>query len=185
MDEDREVAKDSRTGRFRPFRRLAGVGALLSAGALIVGCAGVNDQASTSTSTSTTQRSIAAPAPPPPVSPAEARAERAVTAFSAALRAGDVEQLCRPNGVFTAAVVDEMNGGDESCEVTLELSSVIADPPVLHVTSIAAFKPDLATVRVRIAGGATIPLDVVRDSRHWRVSFSDGIVPMDAIAAHQ
>lgn len=165
------------------LRHLARMGVALSAGVLIAGCGGLAELSSTATTTSTTPRTV--PAPSPPVSPAEARAERAVTAFSDALRAGDVEQLCRPNAVLTAAVVGEMNTAGQSCEIYLEQTRVVADPPVLHVTGIAAFKPDLATIRVRIAAGETIALDVVRDSRRWRVSFSDGVDPIAAIAQHR
>jgi hypothetical protein len=108
-----------------------------------------------------------------------------VTAFSDALRAGDVERLCRPNGVFTAAVVRGMNSDGESCESSVELSTVIADPPALQVTGIDVSEPDLATVTVQIAGGGTIPLDLVRESRRWLMSFSDGIVPITAIVQHR
>jgi hypothetical protein len=113
-------------------RRFAPIAVVLWAGLLIASCAA--SAGSSSTTLTTAQPTAAAPAPQPRVGPSEARAERAVTAFSDALRAGDVARLCRPNGVLTAAVVRGMNSDGESCERSVELSTVIADPagPASH-----------------------------------------------------
>jgi hypothetical protein len=73
-----------------------------------------------------------------------ARAAGAVGGLSAALRAGDVERVCRPNAVLTAAVVAEMNSGGASCEATVESMLTDFGPPRLTVLGVA-LEPDLAT----------------------------------------
>jgi hypothetical protein len=110
-----------------------------------------------------------------------ARAENAVRALSGALRDGDVERLCRPNAVFTAAVVAENNASGRSCEAALELSSLVRRPPSLTVVGLA-WRPDLATAQVRVGRDRTVPLDLVRDGSRWLVSFSDGVNPLAALA---
>jgi hypothetical protein len=109
-----------------------------------------------------------------------ARAAGAVDVLARALRNGDVERLCRPGAVFTSAVVGTMNQGGESCEASLERSPALRDPPTLTVTSLA-FEPGLARAQVRIGGGRTIPLDVVRSGHRWLVSFSNGADPLAVI----
>jgi hypothetical protein len=97
-----------------------------------------------------------------------------------ALRNGDIERLCRPGAVFTSAVVAAMNQAGESCEASLERSPALLDPPALTVTSLA-FEPGLARARVRIGGGRTVPLDIVRSGHRWLVSFSEGAEPLAVI----
>jgi hypothetical protein len=122
------------------------------------------------------------PAPPIPATlhGEPARAAAAVGVLARALRNGDVERLCRPGAVFTSAVVASTSGGGESCEASLERSPALLDPPTLTVTSLA-FEPGLARARVRIGGGRTIPLDIVRSGHRWLVSFSDGADPLAVI----
>jgi hypothetical protein len=164
-----------------PARTFRGI--VMAAAVLIAGCGsspvGVPD-ATTTTATHTT----AATAPVPAVVRREqAHAERAVEVLVRALRDGDVERLCRPGAVFTSAVIAEMNGGLESCEQDVELSSVVSQPPTLTVVQPSSYEPDLATLWVRVGRGGTVPLDVVREQRQWLVSFSDGNDPLSALAA--
>jgi hypothetical protein len=148
--------------------------------ALAAGCGAVAPTASTTTAT--TPPPAAAPAPPVPAA-VRTGATNAVGAFADALRNGDVELLCRPGGVFTPAVVTELNSGGETCEASLELSSAVTNAPTLAVTGVTA-KPGLATAQVRIGGGSTVPVDVVPDGRRWLVSFSQGVDPIAALEQH-
>jgi hypothetical protein len=122
------------------------------------------------------------PAPPVPATlhGEPARAAAAVDALARALRNGDVERLCRPGAVFSSAVVASMNEGGESCEASLERSPALRDTPTLTVTSLA-FEPGLARARVRVGGGRSIPIDIVRSGHRWLVSFSDGADPLALI----
>jgi hypothetical protein len=106
-----------------------------------------------------------------------ARAVSAIGALARALRDGDVERLCRPNAIFTAAVVADNDVNGQSCESAVELSSAVRRPPALTVTALAS-RPDLATARVRVGQGRTVRLDLVRDGPRWLVSFSDGVNPL-------
>jgi hypothetical protein len=119
-------------------------------------------------------------APPAVLHGEAARAALAVDALARALRAGDIERLCRPGGIFTPSVVATMNEGGESCEASLERSPALTHPPTLTVTRLA-FEPGLARARVHVGRGATIPLDIVRSSRRWLVSFSAGTDPVAAL----
>jgi len=124
----------------------------------------------------------AAPAAPPPLRGEAARVAGAVGGLSAALRAGDVERVCRPNAVLTAAVVAEMNSSGGSCEATVESMLTDFGPPRLTVLGVA-LKPDLATARVRVANGGVVPLTLLRVGAGWLVSFSDGNDPLSALNA--
>jgi hypothetical protein len=119
-------------------------------------------------------------APPPRPGGGQARAARSVARLADALKDGDVAHLCRPGAVFTPEVVAELNSGGVSCEASLELSGPLSKPPPLTVTSLA-LERDLAVAQVRVGGGATIPLDLVRDRGRWLVSFSKGIDPITAM----
>jgi hypothetical protein len=129
-------------------------------------------------------------AAPPAVAPAApvrlhgeaARAADAVQVLGRALRAGDIESLCRPGAIFTATVVAEMNAGGESCEASDEVSRALNEPPALTVVGLS-LETDLATAKVRIGTGPVVPLDIVRDGGRWLVSFSDGADPLGALAS--
>jgi hypothetical protein len=124
----------------------------------------------------------APPAAPPRLQGQAARAAGAVGGLSAALRAGDVERVCRPNAVLTAAVVAEMNSSGASCEATVESMLTDFGPPRLTVLGVA-LEPDLATVRVRMRNGNVVPLTLLRFGAGWLVSFSDGNDPLSALNA--
>jgi len=128
-------------------------------------------------------RDAARPPVPAAMARAQAGATAAVARFDGALRNGDVEQLCRPNGIFTGAVVADLNLGGVSCEAAFEDSPVLARPPALTVTGATA-RPDLITARVRVGAGQTLPLDVVRDGGRWLVSFSNDVDPLTALEQH-
>lgn len=164
-----------------PARAFAGIA--VAAAVFVAGCGsssvGVTD-ATTTTATHTTAATAAVPAS---VRREQAQAARAVDVLARALRDGDVERLCRPGAVFTSAVIAEMNGGLQSCEQDVELSSVVTQPPTLTVVQPSSYEPDLATLWVRVGRGGTVPLDVVREQRQWLVSFSDGNDPLSALAA--
>jgi hypothetical protein len=53
--------------------------------------------------------------------------------------------------------------------------------PALTVTHLS-LEPDLATVRVRVGHGGTVPLDLVRTGHRWLVSFSGGRNPLPVMA---
>jgi hypothetical protein len=108
-----------------------------------------------------------------------ARAAAAVGALSRALRAGDVVRLCRPEGVFTSAVVSELNALGPGCETTVETSPAFTAPPAMTVTAVA-LRPDIAQATVSVQG-RSVPLDIVRHGRRWLVSFSDGDDPLGAL----
>jgi hypothetical protein len=157
-------------------------GIAVAAAVLLAGCGPSPTAATNATTTTATSTTAAASAAPAIVGRAQARAAHAVDVLAGALRDGDVERLCRPGAVFTSAVVAEMNGA-QGCEQDAELSSVVTQPPTLTVVQPASYEPDLATLRVRVGRGATVPLDVVREKGQWLVSFSDGNDPLAALAA--
>jgi hypothetical protein len=161
----------------------------VAAAVLLAGCgsspiAATGDTPTTATATTTTAKTTTTAAAPAPaiVGREQARAAHAVDVLAGALRDGDVERLCRPGAVFTSEVVAEMNGA-QGCEQDVELSSVVTQPPTLTVVQPSSYEPDLATLRVRVGRGATVPLDVVREGGQWLVSFSDGNDPLAALAA--
>ena len=124
----------------------------------------------------------AQPPRPPQLRGEAARAAEAVGGLEHALRVGDVERVCRPNAVLTAAVVGEMNSGGATCEATVE--SMLNDwgSPRLTVLAVA-LEPDLATARVRIRSAGVVPLTLLRVGGRWLVSFSDGNDPLSALNA--
>jgi len=122
------------------------------------------------------------PAPPPRLHGEAARVAGAVGGLAAALRSGDVERVCRPNAVLTAAVVGEMNSSGASCEATVESMLTDFGPPRLTVLGVA-LEPDLATARVRVRNGGVVPLTLLRAAGGWLVSFSDGNDPLSALNA--
>jgi hypothetical protein len=154
----------------------------MAAGVLLAGCGSSPIAATGDVTTTAMQTTATTPAVPAIVRPQQARAARAVGVLADALRDGDVERLCRPGAVFTSEVVAEMNGA-QGCEQDVELSSVVTQPPTLTVVQPSSYEPDLATLRVRVGRGATVPLDVVREGGQWLVSFSDGNDPLGALAA--
>ncbi|MEA2233523.1 MAG: hypothetical protein QOD83_3339 [Solirubrobacteraceae bacterium] len=157
-------------------------GIAMAAAVLVAGC-GSSSAGATKDAITTATHTTAATSPAPAIVVREqARAARAVDVLARALRDGDVERLCRPGAVFTSAVVAEMNGGPQGCEQDVELTSIVARPPTLTVVPPSSYEPDLATLRVRVGRGATVPLDVVRERRVWLVSFSDGNDPLTALA---
>lgn len=109
-----------------------------------------------------------------------ARAAHAVAVLGRALHQGDVERLCRAGAVFTPAVVATLKEVGRGCEASLELSSALRHPPALTVTRLH-YEPGLATARVRVGRGGTMPLDIVHYGRRWLVSFSDGNSPIGAL----
>jgi hypothetical protein len=166
------------TYRAHTFRGIA-----VAVAILVAGC-GSSPIGATSDSTTTATHTTAATSPASAIVRREqARAALAVDALARALREGDVERLCRPGAVFTSAVVAELNGGPQGCEQDVELSSLVIRPPALTVVQPGSYEPDLATLRVRVGRGGTVPLDVVRERRQWLVSFSDGNDPLIALAA--
>jgi hypothetical protein len=131
---------------------------------------------------------VASASPPKQAQPAHlqlrgesARAARAADRLIAAMRAGDVEALCRPGAILTTAVVDAMNQEGLTCEADVEAELSAARPKGMTLLGITA-SPDLATARVRSSGGAAVPLTLLRDGRRWLVSFSQGADPISALA---
>jgi hypothetical protein len=162
----------------RMFRGIA-----VAAAVLVAGC-GSSPVGATNDTTTTDTSTAAATSPAPAIVRREqARAARAVDVLARALRDGDVDRLCRPGAVFTSAVVAEMQGALQSCEQAVELSSIVTRPRTLTVVQSSFTEPDLATLRVRVGRGGTVPLDVVREGRQWLVSFSDGNDPLLAFVA--
>jgi hypothetical protein len=162
----------------RPARFRIAAAVMLIASPAATGCTALpGDQAGT-----TARPAVTAPARSPegpPLQGEPARAAAAVGALALALRIGDVDQLCRPGAIFTAAVVAEMNGGGDSCEASDETSAAIAHPPALSVVGLR-LEPDLATAQVSVEG-RVVPLDLVRQGRRWLVSFSGGDDPLGAL----
>jgi hypothetical protein len=155
----------------RPLRATT---ALVAVAATIAGC----------TALPPTRPRAAAPAHTAAPRPAAlhgeaARAGAAVDALRRALQAGDVARLCRPEGVFTSAVVTELNALGPGCETTVETSSAFTTPPAMTVTAVAV-RPDVANATVSV-DGRSVPLDIVRHGRRWLVSFSDGDDPVAAL----
>jgi hypothetical protein len=144
----------------------------------VAGCGTATIPVSSTTSTTPAPVAVASPAPAP-LHGAQAQAAHAVDVFDQALQSGDIAQLCRPGGVFTAEVVAALNSGD-GCEASLEQSSVLDTPPTLIVTGLT-YKGDLATAQVDGGDGTAIPLDLVRDGGRWLVSFSNGVDPITAL----
>lgn len=91
-----------------------------------------------------------------------------------------MERVCRPGAIFTAALVAEMNDG-ENCEASVEVSAALRHPPALTVTRLA-YEPGLATAQVLVGRGRIVPLDLVRDGGRWLISFSNGDDPFGALA---
>ena len=163
-----------------PAHTFAGIA--VAAAVLVAGCGSSPTGATEATTATATHTTAATSAAPVIAGREQARAARAVDVLARALRDGDVERLCRPGAVFTSAVVAEMNGGLQSCEQDVELSSVVTQPPTLTVVQPSSYEPDLATLWVRVGRGGPVPLDVVREQRQWLVSFSDGNDPLSALA---
>jgi hypothetical protein len=153
------------------------IAAAMAAVAFLAGC-GATQVADTTPAKTTTS---AAPPAPERLSGEPARAASAVEVLASALRDGEVDRLCRPDGVFTSAVVSAVRQSGQSCEDSLELSNALQHPPQLTVTKLA-FEPGLATAQVRIGSGSTIPLDIVRKGQRWLVSFSNGVDPVSAMS---
>jgi hypothetical protein len=149
---------------------VAGVAALAAA-VLAAGCGFVAD---------TPPAKPAAPAPPAALHGEAARAAGAVDRLERSLLGGEVERLCRPGAVFTSAVIAQMSRPAGSCEASVELSEALVHPPALKVTKLTQTGA-LATARVRVGDGSTIPLDIVRSGRRWLVSFSDGVNPIGVL----
>jgi hypothetical protein len=162
-----------------PASTLCAVAAI--AATLLAGCSAVDTSATAPTTTTPAPRTTAEAPAPPAFHGEQARAARAVDELAGALRDGDVARLCRPGAVFTTAVVTAMNADSVSCEQDVESSSVVARPPTLSVAKLS-FRPGLATMDVRVKGGTTLPLSVVRSGRRWLVSFSAGNLPLSAVA---
>lgn len=160
--------------------RAAGAAVCVLIASAVAGCGSltITDTGTTAGSAATAQRTTRAPRPLR-LQGEPARAAAAVSTFFRALRDGDVEGLCRPGVIFTAAVIADIQSVGDSCEASDEVSSLLRRPPVLTVVGLA-FRRDLAIARVR-AGERVVPLDVVRDGRRWLVSFSDGVNPLDAL----
>jgi hypothetical protein len=158
-----------------------GLRSIAAAAAVLVAGCGASAGGATSDVTPTATHTTAATSA---VSATVRRAQAgAVDVLARALRDGDVERLCRPGAVFSSAVVAEMNSALQSCEQEVELSSNLTRSPILTVVQPSTYEPDLATLRVHVAGGGTIPIDVIREQGRWLVSFSDGNDPLTALAA--
>jgi hypothetical protein len=153
-------------------RPLIACAAALAAAAFGTAC-GVDKQPASTAKTST--------APPPAVLHGEAaRAAKAVDKLGRALREGDVERLCRPGALFTAAVIHEMRSAGATCEAWVEDALAAWGPPPTAVVAVSV-EPGLATARVRVRARRTIPLTLLRDGRRWLVSFSNGNDPLSAL----
>ena len=159
-------------------RPLITCAAALVAALSVTGCSLTGDPVRAS-------KTVTAPAPATPAPRLHgeaARAAAAVATLDRALGDGDVERLCRPNAIFSAAVVAEMRSGGVSCEASIEDTLANRRVPAMQVVSVAV-KPDLATAQVRVGGGHTVPLSLLREGRRWVVSFSDGDDPLGALTA--
>lgn len=120
---------------------------------------------------------------PPPrstLSPPTGDAARAVDRLVAGMRSGDVEGMCRPGRFLTTAVVGAMDDAGLTCEADVEAEFSATPPKGVVLLGISTL-PDVATARVRSAGGTTVPLTLVRDGRRWLVSFSHGADPISAL----
>ena len=160
------------TSRSRPLIALA---AAVLVAASAAGCDLTGDAATTTAASRTT------PSPPAPRLRGEAaRAAAAVDRLARALRDGDVDRLCRPDALFSAAVVEEMGSGGVTCEASVEDTLTAHGAPATTVARMSV-EPGLATAQVRLGDGHTVPLTLVRDGRRWLVSFSDGNDPLSAL----
>ena len=154
-------------------RPLAALAVAVSVGALGTGC-GLDVAPGTKTAPARKARQ------PAPLHGEAAKASRAVTRLTRALGDGDVERVCRPNAIFTAAVIREVNLGGVTCESAVEASLASWGPPRTDVVSVSV-EPDLATARVRVRGGHVVPVTLLRDRGRWLLSFSDGDDPLGAL----
>jgi hypothetical protein len=111
-----------------------------------------------------------------------ARVAQAVGGLATALRDGDVERVCRPGAVLTPAVIRDMQSDGMTCEASVEDLLTARGAPQLAVAAVSA-EPGLATARVRVRGGATVPLTLLLDGRRWLVSFSSGSDPLSTLIA--
>jgi hypothetical protein len=160
-------------------RQLPLLAAALAATTLVTACGSVNDHAQAPRATTAPRTT---PTAPPALSGASAHAAGAVDALARAVRDGDVARLCRPNDIFTRAVIVERRRDVVSCEAWVEnllASHKLAAPTVVRV----APEPALAVARVRVANNATTLLTLLRDRHRWLVSFSAGDDPLDALSA--
>lgn len=164
------------------LRALIVCAAALTAAALGAGCDLTADHAPASKMSTTPARTTASPPQQPVLRGEPARVAAAVAALGRTLRDGDVERFCRPRAIFTAAVVAEMDHGGVSCEASVEDTLAASGPPALTVIAVSV-EPGLATAQVRVRGGATVPLTLLRDGRRWLVSFSNGNDPLAALNA--
>jgi hypothetical protein len=161
-------------------RPLAALAAAAAAAVLGTGCGVEEAPLATSRTPTTTTAQAHTTRPPAPLRGRAADAARAVGGFTLALRNGDVERVCTPNAIFTAAVVRGIGGGGLSCEAAVEAMLTSWGPPRSDVLSVAV-EPDLATARVRVRGGRVVPLTLLRAGKRWLLSFSDGNDPLSAL----
>jgi hypothetical protein len=150
---------------------------VLAASALAVlaaGCATSDDQtAATPTATTT-------PAPTPVFTGEARRVAAAVHDFGVALDRGEVERICAPNAVVTAAAITNLDQDEGSCEQYADGRLENTGPISLAATSIK-LRTDLALADVRRRDGTTVALTLLKDRRRWLLSFSDLEDPLSAI----
>jgi hypothetical protein len=125
--------------------------------------------------------SIVASPNPAPMTGASRAVLKTLTRVQRAYDAGNVRRLCRPGNLIDAAVISRENARSGGCEQ--ELEGLMATVPRLRIeVRELALEPDLATATVSSAGGASVPVDLVRGGRGWLLSFSDGADPIPALA---